>query len=66
MERPSVYKVARVYFKYRSGQIHLYKFKDHAGITLKEALNKYPWLPRCDSEEDIDRERSLHASRTNI
>ena len=49
------YEIALAFIKYRNGQIHLFKFKDHTGFTVPEAIEKYPWLTKVYFEKDISK-----------
>ena len=47
------HKVALAFIKYRAGSIHLFGFKDHSGISLGDAIKKYPWILNCHEAKDI-------------
>ena len=52
-ELQDAHKVALAFIKYRNGTIHLFGFKDHAGISVGDAIKQYPWILDCYDARDI-------------
>ena len=54
-ECQDAHKVALAFIKYKNGQIHLFKFADHSGISVSDAIKKYPWILDCNETKDINK-----------
>ena len=54
-EYQDAYSVALAFIKYRNGQIHLFKFKDYSGISVGDAIKKYPWILDCHEPKEISK-----------
>ena len=54
-EFQDAHKVALAFIKYKNGQIHLFKFEDYSGISLGNAIKKYPWILDCHEPRDINK-----------
>ena len=49
------HKVALAFIKYRNGQIHLFDFEKYAGISVGDAIKKFPFIQKCYLPELISK-----------
>jgi hypothetical protein len=66
MLRKEAQKLGKAFIKYRNGQIHLFDFKNHAGISVGEAIIKHPWLKDVYFEKDILPKWEKHEGRSEL
>ena len=50
------HKVALTFIKYRNGQIHLFDFEKHAGLSVSDAIRLFPFIQKCFEPEQISKE----------